>query len=62
MKEMTMSCRSFRIKNITYELTENNYYQDKPAIACILCIINNENDGIIDPDSQMYRFDTQGVS
>ena len=63
MKELTLSCRSFRIKNITYELSCNNQYQDKPVIACIICIINNESDDLEDSERQIYRFDSQqGVS
>ncbi len=61
MKDFTLSCRSFRIKTLTYELTENNQDQDKPVIACIMCIINNESD-LDDSERQMYRFDSQGVS
>ena len=62
MKDLTLSCRSFRIKNITYELAGSNQCQERPVIACILCVINNENDDLEDSERQMYRFDTQGVS
>lgn len=62
MTELASTHRAFRIKNCDFELPGIPVSDTKSNVSCIICIVNNENNGLDDSERQMYRFDTHGVS
>ena len=61
MTELATTHRTFRIKHCDFELADVPVSEVKSNVSCIICIINNENNGLDDSERLMYRFDTHGV-
>lgn len=62
MTELASTHRAFRIKNCDFELPGIPVSDTKSNVSCIICIVNNENNGLDDSERQMYRFDTHGIA
>ena len=62
MTELATTHRAFRIKHCDFELPGIPVSDTKSNVSCIICIVNDENNGLDDSERQMYRFDTHGVS